>query len=65
VAGLEKPTGGRIAIGKQRSMTAIRAAKSRPRRVGLVFQSYACGRTKRCSRMWPIRSSCVRSPRAR
>jgi iron(III) transport system ATP-binding protein len=57
VAGLEKPTSGRIAIGNRTVYDGTPRSESRPKSVTWAWSSspMPCGRTKRCSTTWPIR----------
>ncbi len=57
VAGLEKPTSGRIAIGNRTVYDGTPRSEipAEERNTGRSFSPMPCGRTKRCSTTWPIR----------
>ncbi len=57
VAGLEKPTAGRITIGNNVVYDGSPRSEipAEERNLGLVFQSYALWPHKRYSTTWPIR----------
>ncbi len=57
VAGLENRRADGSPSATARCTTARRAARSRPKSVTSAWSSspMPCGRTKRCSTMWPIR----------
>lgn len=57
VAGLEKPTSGRIAIGNRTVYDGTPRSEipAEERNLAWCSSPMPCGRTKRCSTMWPIR----------